>query len=342
MKSSTRARFLRMLDGEKTGEVFCSCNVTAVTWDQMDAVNVYWPDAHTDSELMVKLAESQYTLLGFQSVRSCFDVGIEAEAFGAEVNMGSRESNVYVTKPAFEDPDSFSIPPDLFDRARFPIHFKALSSLSKKYRNEMPTYALILGPLTLMGNLFGVEKMMRWALKDKGLFGRLLDQVSECVASYGKRLLEFGADVLALGDPTASANLISPRTFKQFMLPAYQKLSEEINGRVILHICGDTTPFLELVADTGFCGFSFEGPAVKVKKAKEVIKDRMALFGNIPTVDVLMNGTVENVREAVLQAIEEGVDNVVPACSLPLQTPIANARAISETVREYNKEQGFC
>jgi [methyl-Co(III) methanol-specific corrinoid protein]:coenzyme M methyltransferase len=341
MKSSDRERILNMLDGERTGEVYCSCNVTAVTLGQMEAVKAYWPDAHTDPDLMVKLAESQHSLLGFQSVRSGFDVATEAEAFGAEINMGSREGNVYVTKPAFGDPDSFARPDGLFERGRFPVHFKALSILSEKYRDQVPVYALILGPLTLMGNLLGIEKTMRWALKDPRVFKRVLDQVSDCVASYGNVLIEKGADALALADPSASANLISPRVFKKFMLPAYRKLSDEIRGRVILHICGDTTPFLELVPDTGFCAFSFEGPTVGVKKVKEVIGDRMALFGNIPTVGVLMNGAVEDVKRAVLQAIEEGVDSVVPACSLPLQTPIDNARAISETVKEYNERKGF-
>ena len=341
MGASKRERILRMLDRERTGEVFCSSMVTSVTWDQMNALDVYWPDAHTDPDLMVKLAESQYTLLGFQSVRSGFDTGLEAEAFGADLNMGSKDSNVYIKKPAFDDPDSFNVPPNLFESGRFPVHFKALSILSEKYRDEVPIYALILAPLTLMGNLFGVEKTMRWSIKEPMLFQRLLEQVSDVVARYGNLLIETGADALALGDPTASGNLIGPRIFKKFLIPIYRKLSEEIKGRIILHICGDTTLFLDSILETGFCAFSFEGPAVEVKKTKEIIGDRMALFGNIPTVEVLMSGTVDDVKSAVLKAIDEGIDSVVPACALPLQTPIRNAQTMSETVKEWNKNNGF-
>ena len=341
MEMSKREKILRMLDGERTGEMFCSCHLTAATLDQMDAVKVYWPDAHMNPNLMVKLAESQYTLLGFEGVRSGFDVGLEAEAFGAEVNMGSKDRNVYVTKHPFSSAESFAIPSNLFELGRFPIHFKALSILSEKYRDEVPIYALLLGPLTLMGNLFGVEKIMRWALKEPALFQALLDRVSDVVADYGNLLIKNGADALSLGDPTASGNLISPRVFEKFIIPNYRKLNEKIKGRVILHICGDTTPFLEAIPETGFCAFSFEGPAVKVKKAKEIIGDRLALFGNIPTVEVLLNGTVEVVRRAVLEAIEDGINSVEPACGLPPQTPINNARAISETVKQYNKENGF-
>jgi len=341
MKLSKRERILKLLDGERTREVFCSCNVTAVTHYQMEAVSAYWPDAHTNPDLMVKLAESQHTVLGFDSVRSGFDVGIEAEAFGAEVNMGNRETNVYVTKPAFDSPDSFVVPPNLFSLGRFPVHLRALSMLSEKYRDSLPVYALILGPLTLMGNLFGVEKAMRWSGKEPALFQRLLEEVSDVVARYGNLLIENGADALAMGDPTASGNLISSRIFKKFMLPIYRRLKEKIRGRVILHICGDTTPFLDAIPETGFCAFSFEGPAVEVKKAREIIGDRMALFGNIPTVNVVMNGTVDEVKRAVMNAIEDGIHSVVPACSLPLQTPIHNARAISETVEGYNQSRGF-
>jgi [methyl-Co(III) methanol-specific corrinoid protein]:coenzyme M methyltransferase len=307
----------------------------------MKETNAYWPETHADADLMVKLGESQYTILGFDSVRSCFDVGIEAEAFGAEVNRGNRETNVYITKPAFDDPESFTVPSNLFDLGRFPVHLKALSILNRKYCERIPVYALILGPLTLMGNLFGVERSMRWSGKEPSLFQRLLESISDVVASYGNLLIEHGADALAMGDPTASGNLISPRIFKKFMLPTYRKLSEKIKGRVILHICGDTTPFLDAIPETGFCAFSFEGPAVSVKNAKEIIGDRMALFGNIPTVNVLMNGGVDDVKKAVLIAIEDGIDSVVPACSIPLQTPINNIKAISETVMGYNQSRGF-
>ena len=341
MELSKREKILKLLDGERTGQTFCSCHLTSVTWDQMDAVNVGWPEAHFDADLHVKLAETAYTLLGFEGVRSGFDVGLEAEVFGAETNMGGRESNVYVTKHAFDDPDSFTVPPNLFELGRFPIHFRALSILSEKYRDKIPIYALLLGPLTLMGNLFGVEKIMRWPLKDKQLFESLLDRVSNVVVDYGNLLLEKGADALSLGDPTASGNLISPRVFKKFIVPNYRKVSDKLRGRVILHVCGDTTPFLDAVPDSGFCAFSFEGPAVKVKKVKEIIGDRMALFGNIPTVEILMKGTPDDVKRAVLEAIEDGIDSVEPSCGLPLQTPMENARAISETVREYNRKKGF-
>lgn len=341
MQLSKREKILRMLDGERTGEMFCSCHLTAVTLDQMDAIKVYWPDANMDPDLMAKLAETSYTLLGFEGVRSCFDVVLEAEALGAEVNMGSRDKFMYVTKHPFSDPDSFAVPPDLFKLGRFPVIFKALSILSEKYRDKVPIYALLMGPLTLMGHLFGVEKIMRWALKEPTVFQSLLDQVSDVVTDYGNLLIKNGADALSLGDPTASGTMISRRIFEKFIIPNYKKLSGRIKGRVILHICGDTSSLLDAIPESGFCAFSFEGPTIKVKKAKEIIGNRMALFGNIPTVRVLMEGTVADVKRAVLEAVDEGIDSVEPACSLPPQTPINNARAISETVKQYNKEKGF-
>jgi [methyl-Co(III) methanol-specific corrinoid protein]:coenzyme M methyltransferase len=255
--------------------------------------------------------------------------------------MGGRESNVYITRHAFDEPEAFSVPANLFELGRFPVHFEALSMLSRKYKEKLPIYALLMGPITLMGNLFGVEKIMRWSLKEPGLFESILDKVSDVVAEYGNRLTKTGADALSLADPTASGNLISPRIFKKFIVPNYRKLSEKLKGRVILHICGDTTPFLEAVADSGFCAFSFEGPAVSVAKVKEVIGDRMALFGNIPTVEVLMNGTPDSVRRSVEEAIEQGIDSVEPACGLPLSTPIRNIRVISETVNAYNLRKGI-
>ena len=336
---SDREKILRMLDGERTGEIFCSCNVLATIWDVMDELNVYWPDAHMDPDLMAKLGESSYTLLGYQSVRSGFDAGLEAQALGAEVKMGSRKSPVCITKPAFDDPDAFAVPKNLFELGRFPVHLKAVSILAEKYSDKVPVYARLPGPMTFLGHLFGIEKTMRWTMKEPSLFQRLLEKVSDIIVPMGNLLIERGADVLSMADPNASGDMVSPRIFNKFMMPIYKKLSEEIKGRIVLHICGDITPVLSSIVETGFCALSFEGPTVKVGKVKEIIGDRMALFGNIPTVEVLMRGTVEDVRRAVREAIECGIDSVAPACSMPLQTPINNARAISESVRDYNKNK---
>lgn len=294
-----------------------------------------------DPDIMVKLVESQHTLAGFQGVRNGFCTTVEAEAFGARVIMGDRENLPYVVKPAFDDPDAFTVPSNLFILGRFPVQFKAVSILAEKYGDVLPVYGLLIGPLSVMGHLFGVERVMRWSGREPGLFRSLLEQVSDVVADYGNALLKAGADVLQMADPTASGNLVSPKVFKKFLIPVYQKLSSEIKGRAILHICGDTTLFLESILDTGFCGFSFEGPTVRVKKVKEVLGNRMALFGNIPTIDVLVNGTVDDVKRTTMMAIEEGINSVAPACGMPIQTSLANARAIPETVRDFNRTRGF-
>jgi [methyl-Co(III) methanol-specific corrinoid protein]:coenzyme M methyltransferase len=341
MESSIREKMLRMLDGERTGEVFCSSNLSVYTWEQMGIVNAFYPEAHSDPDVMVRLAESQHTVLGFQSVRTGFCTTVEAEAFGAQVIMGDKESLPYVVKPAFNEPDAFIVPSNLFTLGRFPVQFKALSRLVEKYGNIIPVYGLVVGPLSILGHLFGVEKVMRWSGREQALFRELLEKVSDVVASYGNELIKRGADVIQMADPTASGSLVSPRVFKQFLVPIYKKLRGAIKGRVILHICGDTTLFLESILDTGFCGFSFEGPTVSVKQVKEVFGNRMALFGNIPTIDVLVNGTVDDVRKATMTAIEEGINSVAPACGMPTQTPLVNAKAMPDTVGDFNKKMGF-
>jgi [methyl-Co(III) methanol-specific corrinoid protein]:coenzyme M methyltransferase len=332
-----------MLDGERTGEVFCSVNLTAITLDLMDAVNVYFPDALKDPDLMVKLGESQHTVAGLDSVRASMDAVLEAEAWGAQIDYGAKDLHAYITGPAFNDPDSFEIPSNLFELGRFPIHFEATSMLRNKYldKGTVPIYALLMGPITILGFLFKLEGAMRWAIKEPSLFQSLLEQISDMVVQYANLLIESGADALTVADPTASLNMISPRTFKKFLMPVYKKLSEQIEGHVILHICGDTTPILEDILETGFSGFSFEGPTNKVKVVKEVMGDRMALYGNIPTYDILMTGTVEDVKKAVMEACADGIDSIVPACTTPLQTPLRNQKAMAEAVREYNKSKGF-
>ena len=136
-------------------------------------------------------------------------------------------------------------------------------------------------------------------------------------------------------DPTASGDLLSTSFFRRFLLPAYQKIREMVSLPIILHICGDTNHFLSTLPETGFEGFSFEGPTVKVKAAREAMGEKIALVGNISTTDTLLLGDPAKVEEEVKLAIQEGVDLVAPSCGIPLHAPLVNLRAMVEATEKY-------
>jgi [methyl-Co(III) methanol-specific corrinoid protein]:coenzyme M methyltransferase len=276
-KMST-CRALEILDGQMDGPPVLSSPLVNSTVYQMEHSGAYstvyqmehsgafYPRAHQEAEKMARLAESIYTLFGFQGMRVPFDLCVEAEALGCRIKMGGEPPFPYLAK-SLEN----SLEP-------FPL----------KYKNRIPLYAGCTAPFTLGGYLWEAEKFLTLPIKDPQRLKAILDWLVTLVGDYAKKLLAAGANVIVLIDPTASANMISPRVFERFILPVYFRLKEIIQGRIILHICGDTNTILRFIRQTEFAGFSFEGPSVTVKAVQETIGGKMALIGNIPTWDSLM------------------------------------------------------
>ncbi len=287
---------------------------------------------------MARLSEAAYRIIGFEGFRVPFDLCVEAEAFGCRIKPGETKSPPSVDGPAFEHLVGSLFPSDLFQKGRFPVVEAALRILKTLYGDQLPIYAGIVGPLTLTCYLFGVEKIMKGMIKTPQVIQTLLWKVVDFSAQYAKRLIESGGNVLVLNDPMASGDLISPRTFQQFLIPAYRRIREDVTIPIILHICGNTNHLLASLPETGFEGFSFEGPAVAVRSARQAIGKQMALVGNISTTQTLLFGDPKSVEEEVKVAMSQGVDLVAPSCGIPLRTPLSNLHAMVSATRKYKRK----
>ncbi len=319
-------------------EVVCSCPLVTCTLNQMEQVHVYYPEAHLEAQSMARLSEAAYRIIGFEGFRVPFDLCVEAEALGCRIKPGGTGNPPSVDAPAFQHWEEFSFTKDLFQKGRFPVVESALGILRCLYGDKLPIYSGIVGPLTLTSYLFGVEKIMKGMIKDPKSVEGILLKVADFNGQYAERLMEAGGNVLAILDPMASGDLISARNFQRFLIPSYQKIRQAITAPIILHICGNTNYFLTSLPETGFQGFSFEGPTVDVRSAKEAIGNRMALVGNISTTQTLIFGNPERVEEEVKAAISQGVDLVAPSCGIPLHAPLNNLLAMVSATQKYNRK----
>ena len=191
------------------------------------------------------------------------------------------------------------------------------------------------GPFTLAGQLFGVEDFMRATFKRKKEAHKTLDFATRLLKEFYRPLVEDHIiSVTSLADPTASGDLISPRTFKTYCLPYLQPLIQEFKDQgayTWLHICGDTTDKLDLIADTGADCFSLDYK-VNIAVAKELVGDRVCLAGNVNPVSVLDQGTPEDVRKASLECLAAGSAGggfiLTSGCDLPPTVPLENLQAM--------------
>lgn len=326
---------LRVLRGEKEAGPVCASPLVTVTLDQMKKAKAFYPEAHSSADVMARLASVIHTDLGFSGIRVPFDLCVEAEAFGCRLKEGDGESPPSIAGPAFDEDEQLRVPSDVFRKGRFKAVFDALMILNRSFGRTAALFAGIVGPVTLVGHLYEIARMMCWPIEAPARLDARLSDAADFLSAYAARLTDAGGRVIVISDPSASGDLLSRKYFERYVLPAYQRMRERISAPVVLHICGDTNHFLDLLPDTGFECFSFEGPSVSVLSARHAIGDRMVLAGNIPTHDLLFGGTPDLVREECNRALRDGIGLLAPACGIPVRSHSENLRAMAQAAGEF-------
>jgi len=332
-----KERLLNALYGKPIDKVptFCSGCSQTVTVECMEATGVYWPDAHKVPEKMAELSASVYELTGLEVAGVPYCLTVEAEALGCQI-MWSEEIDAtpQVLRTPYKTPTEVEIPSDFLNLKRAPVLLKAVKILKQNVGNNLPIVAGVTGPFSLAGHLFGIENLLKWIVMDPKKVKEAVDKASEVGASFGRALHEVGADVVLIADPSASSNLISPRTFKEFVKPAIARIVEANGGITFLHICGNANPILMEMANTGVDSISID-ENVDVQKAKALLGEKVKIAGNISTTNTLLLKKPEDVRKACIQALEAGVDILAPGCGIAPRTPNINIKALVETARQF-------
>jgi [methyl-Co(III) methanol-specific corrinoid protein]:coenzyme M methyltransferase len=324
-----KTRLLAVLEGKPVDKVpVCSVTQTGIV-ELMDVVGASWPEAHTNPELMAKLAIANHELSGLEAVRIPYCLTVLVEAMGCEINMGTKNRQPSVTAhPYPKDLEGAAVPADLLQRGRIPVVLEAIKIIREKVGPDVPIIGGMEGPITVASDLVSVKSFMKWSLKKTDLFEQALDLATEAAITYANALVEAGADIISVADPVASPDLMSPDSFKKFLKARLQKFSSGVNSVTVLHICGNVNPIISDMADCGFEGLSVEEKIGSPKKAKEVIGDRARFVGNISSPFTLLPGPIDKIKAEARQALEDGVDVLAPGCGIAPMTPLENIKAM--------------
>ena len=331
-----KERLLNALEGKEVDKVpVCSVTQTGIV-ELMDEVGAPWPESHSDAELMAKLAIANYELSGLEAVRIPYCLTVLVEAMGCEINMGTKNRQPSVTgHPYPKSLDDAAIPEDLLQRGRIPAVLEAIKIIRDKVGPDVPIIGGMEGPITVASDLASVKSFMKWSIKKPDLFEQVLDLATDAAIIYANEMVKAGADIISVADPVASPDLMSPDSFRDFLMPRLQKFSGAVNSITILHICGNVNPVLGYMADCGFEGLSVEEKIGSVKKAKEVIGSRARLIGNISSPFTLLPGPVEKIKAESKQALDDGIDVLAPGCGIAPMTPLENIKALVAARDEY-------
>ena len=235
--------------------------------------------------------------------------------FGGEIEMPSgnyQQAPAHKSFPVKEEADIARLTlPDVRTAGCLPI---AMEFSRLQERDGMPISVVMGGNFTIAGNICAVEKLCRWMIKKPELAHRVLRLATDHILDIvGHWVATFGAEkvIPQFWEPLAANLIISPRQFKQFVLPYLVETGERIEemgvGHVLHHICGDQNANLPMWAevpmgDPGLCSF---GAEIDIERAIEVLGAKAVIIGNVDP-SLLLTGRPEDIFECCRQAIEKG------------------------------------
>ncbi|MEE8540170.1 MAG: MtaA/CmuA family methyltransferase [Desulfobacterales bacterium] len=299
----------------------------------MDAAGVSFPEAHLDPNAMAELALAGHEVLGFDTVMPEYSVQQESAALGTEVDWGDRDRMPDNKNFLYEDFSDVVIPEDLLEKPSIKVVLEALSILRRHVGGKVAILGKVMGPWTLSYHMAGTQNfLLQIGLGETDKVKKMLRQLMPVTIALARAQFQAGADIVVMADH-ATGNLVGPYHYKELLLPVHQEITTQIEGPLILHVCGDCSDRLAYFADSGVDAYHCEWQ-VDSKMAVETVGHRMSLVGNINNPQTLYQGTPDDVYKQARYAIEAGFNIIGPECAIPLATPMENLRAIVEAAEE--------
>jgi uroporphyrinogen decarboxylase len=220
--------------------------------------------------------------------------------------------------------------------------WEATRIVASELGDEVVVAATAWGPFTMAAQLYGVENMMRAVIKRPDDARKVVEFATRVATRFYQPLLEQRViSMISIADMSSSSDLISRQHFAELALPNLKDLiayAKGMGARTLLHVCGDTTDKLDLLAEAGADCVSLDHK-VDLGQAKALFRGKTCLAGNVRPVDVLLQGTPDDVEASCLnclgQAAAGGGFILMPGCDIPPTVPEENVRAFLRTAESW-------
>lgn len=208
-----------------------------------------------------------------------------------------------------------------------------------------PVGASLSGPLTLAGFCLGTDKLLKAMIKYPDKVDKYLEYIVECMKYV---VDEFSAlDIsFSMADPIASTTMISPKMYDRFVFSPTQEICEYVmkkaGSKPSYHVCGNTKKIWDKIGQLKISMFSIDNE-MDIHEACEYFSDKIAIAGNLAPVDIIANGTFEQIENGVIDCLEAGKKCkkgfvLVPGCNLPLFTTDDKIECFIDSGRKHSKK----
>lgn len=335
-----KTRLIETFKGNKVDRppVICPGGMmNMINKDVQDLSDIHFPEAHKNPDQMARLCIAAVENGVFENYGVPFDMTAEAEDMGAEVDFGSDIFEPHVSGYAIKSVDHFrQLKPIDFSKGRCRDVIDAIKILKEKGDPNIPIIGNIEGPIStagqVMDSIYFYKDLRRKPEESHAYLQFITDQLVE----FGKLMVEAGADVISISDPTATGELLGPKHFVEFAVPYINQVIDAVSDKAytIVHICGRMQPVLKEFGMIKANALSIDS-LVPISKIREVLPDRV-IMGNVSTYTLEFMDK-DKVRAISKNAINNGADILAPACGIGIKTPIENLQAMLEEAKAHAK-----
>ena len=337
---NNKQRFMNALTQQPVDRPPVGAVVTGITVPMMEKAGIHWPEAHSNADQLARLAATVWEFSRIECIKLPFCMTVEVETFGMTIDYGTHDTLPTDVGHLYDHPDELAIPPDFFERNRVPVVLDAIGQLRQQYDGEVAIVSSIVGPFAMAAKLFGFDNLFPWIITNPEYVHQILEELTGLAISYAQAQVKAGADAILIGEATCSGDLISPDTYRDFILPYHQRICPAIPAPSILHICGNSTRHIPYLVESGASAYSFDEGA-DINFAREHLKGKVALAGYVPTVEALLQGTPDEVYRWSLECLGNGVDILAPGCSLPQHVTFENIDAMTRAAYDWGESEAL-
>lgn len=246
---------------------------------------------------------------------------------------------------SLDEAKSYTLPP--IDKRKF----TQLRSEFFEYANKEEGLGISISagsPFSILGYMVDPNLLMRWMVKEPEIVENLLNKCIQYLCETADIYIEkFGIEKCSVHSnyPFESNDLISPKHFKKFALPAMIDIHEKLRSKGLknysIHLCGNHNKNLKYFKELKLEDGSFISCDEKndLKKVSEILGSQYKYGGNIST-RLLIEGNPEEVFEESSKIIQEMKYNeggfaLMPSCDLPINANPQNINSMLKAVKQF-------
>ncbi|MBM3701364.1 MAG: hypothetical protein FJW68_10745 [Actinobacteria bacterium] len=228
--------------------------------------------------------------------------------------------------------------------------FKQLNDAIEANSQQRAIVSCIRGPVSFMSwFLLSIDNLSIAFVDDPALVDSICNSfIDWSLELAGRAAVIKGFDAFLIADDWGMSKslLISPAYLRRFFIGPYKRLVDGIKSLgfpVIMHNDGNIWEVLDDIAAIGVDAYHpvEKAATMDLKTIKQRYTGILCPIGNIDNKEILVNGSVDDVKKEALRCLREGSENggyiISSDHSLHDDMPVENVIAYTETVKKFGK-----